>query len=347
MLAFLHQTGYKNSFINTRVDMDDLWNFFFSSGFIYPEKYVYLMKHSEEIKETYRKLYRENSGIGRYFVHMKNGTILGHMAMVRAYENTWLLHHHAASNIERGNAGIQVLNQAGNFTNSCHRIHSMHMDYLTCFFRPENRFPARVFGKVAEDTKDPKSCSLDSFAYFHIRDRSASEPPSGGWTFDTASPMDLQDLNSYYEKKSGGLMMEAFTIASPPPDYSSLIGEYKNSGLHREISFFSLKKSGELKAVFMADISPPGLNLSELTNCIKIFVTDDREVTNEIIYNSCYHISSVYPNSPIPVMLYPLEAAEKLHIGIEKCYNMWVLSMEATDEYFKQLEKLFRSQTKH
>ena len=36
--ALLHQAKNRSSYISNVVDLDDLWNFFFKSGFIYPQK---------------------------------------------------------------------------------------------------------------------------------------------------------------------------------------------------------------------------------------------------------------------------------------------------------------------
>ncbi len=346
LLSFIHQTGEQNSFINTKVDMGDLWNFFFNSGFIYPEKYAYLQKHGREIKETYKKLYCENPGIGRYFVYMKNGKILGHMAMVRSYENTWLLHHHAAAPAGGGNAGIHVLKQANNFANSCYRIHSMHMDYIICYFRPENKFPLRVFGKVTEEMNDPKSCSIDTFSYYHlVKGRNGSAGPPD-WDFGPSTSSDLSNLKSFYDQISGGLMMKSLNIPPTGGEIPTLAGEYQKSGLQREISFFSLKKDGRLKAVFMADISPLGLNLSELTNCVKVFVIDHTGMTKDLLHHYCSELSGLYDQEELPVLLFPDSAAERLSVGVEKKYNLWAVSVEASDEYFKEVEKLFRSPSK-
>ena len=52
LLALLHQAKDGHSYICNRVNMDDLWNFFFESGFIYPKKYAFIEANKEKIKET-------------------------------------------------------------------------------------------------------------------------------------------------------------------------------------------------------------------------------------------------------------------------------------------------------
>ena len=82
--------------VSTKVDTDALWDFFFQAGFIYPEKYGFCQAHRKKFIETYRKLYQENPEIARHVTYNKNGRIYGHISMIRAYERTWLIQHHAS-----------------------------------------------------------------------------------------------------------------------------------------------------------------------------------------------------------------------------------------------------------
>ncbi len=94
--ALLHQAKDGHSYVCNRVNMDDLWDFFFESGFIYPQKYAFLEINKEKIKSIYKKLYTQNQNIARHFIYQEKGRIQGHVAMIRFYENAWLIHHHAA-----------------------------------------------------------------------------------------------------------------------------------------------------------------------------------------------------------------------------------------------------------
>ena len=169
LLSILHQTKEGNSYVCNRVDMNDLWDFFFESGFIYPHKYEFIQKNKQKIKETYEKLYTQHPNIARHFIYQEKNRILGHMAMLRFYGNTWLVHHHASRKSAMNRAGLVVLNQIGDFTYNCHRLYSLHMDFLICYYRNDNKFPSRVFGGAAKNIKNPKKCSVDDFAYFHYK----------------------------------------------------------------------------------------------------------------------------------------------------------------------------------
>jgi hypothetical protein len=87
------------------------------------------------------------------------------MAMIRFYENTWLIQHHAARKSSRNKAGLVVLDQIGRMLNDSNRLYSLHMDYVICYYRSTNKFPSRVFGGAAKSINDPKAEKLGIFGY--------------------------------------------------------------------------------------------------------------------------------------------------------------------------------------
>ena len=340
--ALLHQAKDDNSYLCNRVNLDTLWKFFFDSGFIYPKKYVFLEANKDKIKEIYAKLYTQNQRIARHFIYQNKGRILGHLAMIRFYENTWLIHHHAADRSASLKAGMAVLDQIGRFINDSHQFYSVRMNYAFCFFRPENRFPNRVFGGVFENLKDPKGCSLDTFAYFHCRKTSVNEQAlDRPWELTKAQSEDFSELQNFYEFSSGGIMLDAMELKGNL-GIDELSTEYQKLGLKREKQVLSLKKEGKLKAVFIVDISDVGLNLADLTSNIKIIVVDSRELTKDILYLVLSRLSKKFEQDEIPVLIYPVSYVEINSIPYEKLYHLWALSMQYTDRYFKYLDELIK-----
>jgi len=340
--ALLHHAKDDHFYFCNRVDMDALWNFFFDSGFIYPKKYVFLEANKEKIKAIYKKLYTQNQKIARHFIYQDKDRILGHLAMIRFYENTWLIHHHAADRTVSLKAGIAVLDQIGRFINDSHQFYSIRMNFAFCYFRPENRFPNRVFGGVFKSANDPKICSLDTFAYFHCRkisnDESGLERP---WDLMEAQPEDFVELQNFYEFSSGGIMLDAMEL-NEGDGIDDLSMKYQQLGLKREKHVFSLKRGGKLKAMAIINISDVGLNLADLTSNIKIIVVDSSELTKEILYLALSQLSKKFEQDEIPVLVYPVNYVEKNSIPYEKLYNLWTLNMQYTDHYFKYLDELIK-----
>ena len=342
LLSLLQQAANRKLYIGANVDMDALWNFFFATGFIYPEKYAYFEANKEEVKQVYDKLYGQSPHIARHFIYQDRGIILGHMAMMRFFENSWLIHHHAASKEESMRAGVAVLNQIGRFVNDSHNIQSMHMDYVLCYFRPNNKFPDRVFGGLARSLKAPKECSLDTFAYFHFNpeDRLSEEMPSS-WTVEVAGKDDLLELACFYRHTSGGLMLEALDLKADTAACHELADEYRKLGFKKERHLFALKKDGDFMAFAMVNISDIGLNMSNLTNCPTIFVLQD-DIGRDILFSFLSVIATRYDGNELPVLLYPETYARDNAIASEKQYTLWVLDLQYLDHYFSYLERLIK-----
>ncbi|MBW2738852.1 MAG: PilZ domain-containing protein, partial [Deltaproteobacteria bacterium] len=125
-------------------------------------------------------------------------------------------------------------------------------------------------------------------------------------------------------------------------DYEELSKEYQRLGFKKERNLYALKKDGSLKAIIMVSVSDIGLNMSDLTNCIKVVVLDQDGFSCDILYSMLSTFSAKYVQQKIPVLLYPVNCAENQSISYEKIYNMWILSMEHTDHYFRHLKRLLK-----
>jgi len=219
------------------------------------------------------------------------------------------------------------------------------MDYLICYYRPENKFPNQVFGGAVKSIKNPKAFSLDLFSYTHFRksvDTDNSLPKS--WRLEKPLPLDFQEFESFYERESGGLMLEAFDLEPDSIDRFDLSREYTKLGFKRERHLFALKKKGILKAVLMLNKTDIALNMSDLTNCIKIIILDPESLSRDVIYKVVSRLSKSFEQKKFPVLIYPSSFAEKEEIPFEKMYNLWIMNIQYSDEYFKHMGRLLKIQ---
>ena len=346
LVGLLHQADDRRSYVCNQVDMDELWSFFFETGFIYPQKYGFIQKNREQIKQTYEKLYTGNPSIARHFIFQDRGKILGHMAMVRFYDNTWLIHHHAARTNYTYKAGLNVLDQIGRFiTDSC-RFSFMHMEYLICFYRPENHFPQSIFGGVCSSIGDPQKCSEAVFAYCHLPcDRSDVKGSLDNYyCLSPADDDDLRELSSFCQHESGaGLMIGALDLEPGDINHSNLREEFSRLGLRRERQVYALKQNDRLQAVAMVNLADIGLNLSDLTNSITLFVLNQQELTSDKVYDALAVLMKSLGQEQLPVLVYPEAAAESLKMPIEKRYVMWSLMPHFSDGFHRYTNAILRA----
>ncbi|MDA8157026.1 MAG: hypothetical protein M0Z52_11365 [Actinomycetota bacterium] len=337
-LSHLLQHSRNNkSHVSTKIEPDDLWELLFETGFIYPKKYASILQNKQAFKETYKKLYEDNPHIFRHFGYRDKGALLGHISMIRFYERAWLIQHHAAANSAR--AGVEVVNRTGSYVNDFHSLHSACMDFVMCYFRPENRFPDRVFGGSARSAKNPKACSLDSFAYFSFPTGHQAEPPEGWALPAPATREDIMELEDFYEGISGGLALRAMDLTPDSFELEGLAWEYARIGFNREKKVYALIKDGLARAVFMLNISDMGLNLSSVNNSITAFVLD-RELPRDALVSALSMLAKKIGGDDAAVLLYPTSYADKAAINYEKVYTLWVLNTQNMDDYFRHVNPL-------
>ena len=146
LFSFIERETGMSSAVSGAIDPEDLIEFFFEAGFIYPKKYARVASSRNRLKEMLSRLYLDAPSISQHFVQDSDGVIEAHISMVRFYESSWVIHHHAAL---KNGAGSTLLEQVFRYVDSYSSLPSTHMDYLMCYYRPDNRFPNRVFGGFA------------------------------------------------------------------------------------------------------------------------------------------------------------------------------------------------------
>jgi len=344
--ALLHQNADKRMRVCNQVDMEELWRFFFESGFIYPSKYLSIQAYKDEFKRTYEKLYMKSPAIARHFIFQDRGVLFGHMSMIRSNAKTWMIHHHAAARSGYGLAGVAVLDHIGQYILGFYLHPSTHMNFIMCYYRDENHFPSRVFGGVVRDMANPKASSMDTFAYTHLAELepliSDTQPRPASSQVLPAGREDLLELGQAYEQASGGLCLDALNLTPDLFSENPLNEEYRRHGFVRDRQVFALKHDGILAAIITVSISDLGLNLSNLTNCFHVFVVDQENLGTAELAAALRGLASHFSGEEMPVLVYPSTFLGSRSISHEKEYNLWVVNMRFSDIYFRSIDTTFK-----
>ena len=154
---------------------------------------------------------------------------------------------------------------------------------------------------------------------------------------------DLNSLKCFYEENYKGLTLKALDLDQEKFSPNDSINEsYRKFGFKRDKHVYSLKKADNVCAVFVVNISDLGMNMSDLTNCIQIFVLD-QNVPIKNINASLAKLSSYYEHENLPVLIFPTSYAKENSIPFDKTYNFWVLDVhQIGDRYYDHLERLLR-----
>jgi hypothetical protein len=335
------ETGMQSS-VSTAIDPKDLIEFLFDVGFVYPSKYASFAHSREHIKKILSRLYIDTPLIAQHFIQYNNGMMEAHIAMVRFYERSWVVHHHTA--MGGSGAGSAVLSQIFRYVHSYGALPSTGMAYLMTYYRPENHFPNRVLGGFARFLAKPRLCSVDSFAYLHIHFNAEPEKTcdESDWQLVSASHEDLLALESFYDDLSGGLTVKAFGLESTSRigETIDLDAEFQKAGLRRRKSILALKKKGKLKAVMMALDSDTGLNMSNLMKCIHAFIIDADDLSFTEVISQANRLSPLYDVQEVPILVFPSAFANNQGVKIEKVYDLLVFDALIVKQFIRFVERL-------
>lgn len=324
------------------IEMDALWEFFFNTGFIYPGKYYLFQSSREAFKETYRRLYQEDQEIAAHFTCGKNGRIYGHLSMIRAYQRAWMVQHLAARSMNGRRIGLTMLKHIHRFFEGFSRYPAIRMNYMLIYFRPENHFPNLFFGGFARDFNNPRGCSMDLFSYRNQPMATPQIPLPDDWRFADFSALHLPELERFYRQASGGLLLDVLGFNRSNGKDEPLSAVYRRHGFLREWNVHALTRNDMLKAVLIANRSDIGISLSEFLNSIKIIVTDPDGLPWEILQTALTRLTPLYPNSTVPMMIYPATYPGAGEVPAEKEYLLWILDTQFGREYKEFIQRKTR-----
>ncbi|MFO7576992.1 MAG: hypothetical protein R6W66_04615 [Pelovirga sp.] len=344
LIKLVQQSQDENSYVSNQVDPDDLFRFFFETGFIYPAKYAEISQNKAEFHRTYSSLYQRSMDISRHFVYQSAGQIQGHFASLRVYRKTWINQHHAA--IQNHRAGLRVVRAISEYLNDSYRLDPTNIRYIIGYYRPNNKFPRHFFGEYVKNTQDQKQTSLDELAYFHDASHfRGGETLPEPWSLTPATPADIALFSAFYRNHSGGLMPQALDLTSENYCHPEISETYAAHGLKRTRELFALRYAGNLQALVDVQNSDAGLNLSEITNAISFYFLSwqDPQAAKEAMDAVIARFVTRYQKQKHPVMIYPMDAAKAFGLNPDKSYVLWVLDIvTGSESYMDWLNKFCR-----
>ncbi|MFZ5564086.1 MAG: hypothetical protein ACOZBW_08525, partial [Thermodesulfobacteriota bacterium] len=102
-----------------------------------------------------------------------------------------------------------------------------------------------------------------------------------------------------------------------------------------------------LIAVALINVTDMALNLSELSNCLTVFVTDEAGFTRDIWTVMVERLSRLFHQKRFPVLVNPVSYAENRGITFQKRYILWILSTRYSDHYFEYLDQVDKMAARH
>jgi hypothetical protein len=319
---------------------DQLWAFFLETRFVYPEKEKALAPIMPEIRHTIEALTARPSDLFKSVIAREGGKVIGHVSGLRAYQRTWMAQHLAAASGYHAGALL-------NMGNAEYFGQSVDLEFHKISFRPDNQWPARVFGGFARSVTDVRLSDLRTFDYYQLSVEHPLEPTPGIEVIE-ASGEDLTVVERHFVKTERGVLLRADDLTRDGLNLVDLNARYRRLGLQRRRRVLLALRRNEPVGFALVELSSPGLNFSELLSAFRIYLfSDEAAAPIEIRAALLRATLSLYKQAGRPKAVGLGLAAERnlyaqLGVVAGKQYCMWTCHRALYQRFNDHVDRLMR-----
>jgi hypothetical protein len=141
------------------LSVDQIFALYERTGFLYPEKAARLRPHIGLVRNNWRKMLRAGESLLYVLTAGDETKGMASIAVWRTVPHGWMSQHLISDNNPFASRAVMLAAAAGKILKGT--------DDAQNWFRPENRFPARVFGSMVS-TIGESLCSVQRHSYFAL-----------------------------------------------------------------------------------------------------------------------------------------------------------------------------------
>ncbi len=247
------------------IAVDELFELYERTGFLYPEKAARLLPHLAKVKENWRRMF--DAGESLLYVLTAGDEKEGRaaLAVFRTTYQGWTFQHLVSEDNPFASRAVMLAAEAASILKGSD-------ESAQNWFRPENRFPARVFGSMIQAIGGSLS-SAQNHAYFGLP-RRLSLPSDSGIRIVPYEATYNKDLCSLAEMTRGSVYVAAEELATDVP-LKSLDLLYRRVGLRRTRHVWLAYNQNKPVGAAIAYRGPLGLNFSFLENRCDLLLAPD------------------------------------------------------------------------
>lgn len=311
-------------------DYDRLWEFYFETGFIYGGKRKQIQAHAAKCFSTFQKLLQSNTPLLKKILYKEGDEIKGHINAVRFFDHAFILQHLSALKTSAESAGRAVIDGMITHFIDAKPNRDSGARYAMAFYRPNNLYPAAVFGGSAQIIDDPKICWTVDYDFVVPTNSSvAAIRLSDNLILREATEADLAQLETLLLNAGEQQLMRAEGLTREKMTHLTITQDYESIGLYRYRRVFVAEHgpSGHT-AYAVCNYASPGINFSELTNSVKVFFSSPCGAQNqELIDALMVDVAASYANTDMPQLVLLLLSGQPTPRGyaVTKTYTQWFM----------------------
>lgn len=255
--------------------IDELFEFYDRSGFLYPEKRARVEPDLDEIKATLVAAVGAPEPLYRiYLARDEAGRIVASHSAVRYTEDTWWGHSTASDRHLPGlrSVSLAVLRHLARGTDSCR--------FLKAGWRPDNSWPERQYSSLLRNLPVGMA-HLETYDYAVFDNRTIAAgagDPGGGLAVVALSELGPRGYFEIAPRLERALRRagHGFQVAAENLDATSLLvprtaAAFARAGLSRRREVWVCLRGDEPVAAAVADSASPGLHLSHALDKFRLF----------------------------------------------------------------------------
>lgn len=307
------------------LSINQLFALYERTGFLYPGKAARLTPHLGQVRENWRRMLRGGESL-LYVVssgNQKSG--LASIAVWRTTHQGWMSQHLVSENNPLASRAVML---AGTASSILRGVDESYQNW----FRPENRFPSRVFGSMVQTIGTSKS-SVQQHMYFAVS-RSLSLPSVSGVRVVPYDPSHKEALCAIARESRGQIYVTAEELALDA-ELKAVDELYRSVGLRRtrQVWLAYPEHGNEPIGAAIAYRGPLGANFSYLENRCDLLLRPklaDSDVPEVVVglLGAAFAAYQDFELGAIPVISDPLASVALIQLGAEYlrdyCQGIWL-----------------------
>jgi hypothetical protein len=320
----------------------ELADFFRATGFLYPGKEAALAPIMSDVRHTFEQLYGRPSRLFKSVIARHDDALVGHVSSLRLYQRTWMSQHLAASHA-RQVSHLLNLGAAEYFGQS------PDLEYFRIFFQRDIRWPMRVFGGFARSLRDPAQSDLRQLRHLSLPTDAPLpfEPPPGIEVVEASDDTDLAHVERHFLRHEPALIVRSDDLLRGELGLGRLNRAYARLGLYRRRRVLLALRRGVCVGFALAEVSSPGLNLSEALSLFRIHIVDAGATLAEPVHRALLvALQALYRQAGRPHaggLVRPEAATELARLGLEPddTWLQWTCHRALYPRFCDHVDRLF------
>jgi len=322
------------------LSINQLFALYERTGFLYPSKAARLTPHLGQVRENWRRMLRGGESLLYVLTCGDERSGRASIAVWRTTQHGWMSQHLVS---EANPLASRAVILAGTAASVLRGVDQSHQNW----FRPENRFPSRVFGTIV-DTIGPTLSTVQRHVYFSLS-RKLALSHTGGVRVVPYDPTHQAALVATASASRGNVYVAAEELATDA-ELKTVDELYRSVGLSRRrhiwLAYSGLKN--EPIGAAIAYRGPLGTNFSFIENRCDLLLhpaVAESEVPNAAV--ALLKASSIayedFELDAIPVIADPIASPALMQLGADylRQYYQGIWLKDGSLRFYRHVDSFY------